>query len=165
MRTLTRIAVLGLTATLLFSAIWQAPGASGDTRDLVTGMRESGITRLELTSLGVAFDGREFGTVGSYEKLRGRAYGELDPNDARNRVITDLDHAPRNARGMVEYVTDVYILKPSDLRKGNHQLFMEVNNRGQKFFGSLNGSPLTNDPRTAADAGDAFILEQGFSLV
>src|SRR4051794_10813521 len=128
----------------------------------------AGITRIDITSSTEAFGGRTFGPygmIGTYQKLRGKAYGELDPNDPRNKVITDLQLAPRNARGMVEYSTDVYILEPSDPRKGNHQLFMEVNNRGSKLFYGLNGSPATNDPTTAADAGQAFLLNQGYTLV
>lgn len=35
------------------------------------------------------FDGMSFGTVGQYEKLRGRADGEVDPLDPRNKQITD----------------------------------------------------------------------------
>ncbi len=166
-RILRRSATLSVAAALLIS-VFSAPPAVADPDDTTSerpSAHRGGITRLELTSQGVAFEGRAFGTVGTYEKLRGRAFGELDPHDPRNAVITDLKRAPRNARGMVEYATDVYILKPTDLRRGNHQLFMEVNNRGQKFFGSLNGSPLMNDPTTAADAGDAFVLDQGFSLV
>src|SRR5215831_5049480 len=50
-----------------------------------------------------AFQGRTFGTAGAYEILRGRFYGEIDPKDPHNRIITDLQFAPRNARGMVEY--------------------------------------------------------------
>ena len=70
------------------------------------------------------FEGRVFGPdgkVGPYEKLRGRAFGEVDPDDPRNAVITDLKLAPRNARGRVEYSMDVFILKPIDLRKGQPQ--------------------------------------------
>jgi hypothetical protein len=57
--------------------------------------------------------GRIFGTVGAYEKLTGKAYGEVDPYLPQNALITDIQLAPRNARGMVEYSTDIYILKPT----------------------------------------------------
>ena len=43
-----------------------------------------------------AFGGLSFGSVGQYEKLRGTATGELDPNDPRNKVIADIQLAPRN---------------------------------------------------------------------
>ena len=59
---------------------------------------------------------------------------------------------------------DIYILKPIDLSKGNHKLFMEVNNRGSKLFGNFNRSGGGNNPTTAADAGDAFLMHQGYSL-
>src|SRR5690242_9113884 len=111
---------------------------------LVAGPAAAHITGIQITSTekptfkdanGVP---RSFGTVGTYEKLRGKAFGEVDPNDPRNALIVDLGLAPRNASGMVEYSMDIYILKPTDLSKGNHKLFMEVNNRGSKLFGSLN---------------------------
>ncbi len=125
----------------------------------------SGIVRIDIASTATAFEGRTFGTVGTYQKLRGKAYGELDPNDPRNAVIVDLALAPRNARGRVEYSMDIYLLKPTDLAKGNHKLFMEVNNRGTKLFGSLNQSAGGNDPTTAADAGQAFLMNQGYTMV
>jgi hypothetical protein len=111
------------------------------------------------------FEGREFGAVGAYEKLRGKAFGELDPADPRNAVIVDIELAPRNADGKVEYSMDIYILKPVDLNKGNHKVFMDVNNRGNKPFGNFNGSTGGNDPTTAAHAGNAFLMNQGYSLV
>ena len=58
------------------------------------------------------FGGTSFGEVGQYEKLVGRAFGELDPDSPLNASITDITLAPRNARGRVEYETDFYILKP-----------------------------------------------------
>src|SRR5439155_23632402 len=64
------------------------------------------------------FGGLSFGSVGQYEKLRGTAKGVLDPNDPRNRVITDI-LAARNADGMVEYSMDVFVLKPINLANGN----------------------------------------------
>ena len=110
------------------------------------------------------FEGRIFGSVGTYEKLRGIAYGQLDPNDRYNRLITDLKLAPRNSFGMVEYSMDFYILKPVDLSKGNHKLFFEVNNRGGKLLGPFAESSGGNNPTTAADAGQAFLMNKGYTL-
>ncbi|MBD2755863.1 alpha/beta hydrolase domain-containing protein [Spirosoma validum] len=124
------------------------------------------IVRIEITSRqSPTFEGKVFGQVGTYEKLRGKAYGELDPNSPQNSVITDLTLAPRNAKGMVEYVMDIYILKPLDLSKGNHKLFLEVNNRGGKLFGGFNKSSGGNDPTTAAHAGDGFLMNQGYTII
>ena len=50
---------------------------------------EARITRIEITSTqSPTFEGMTFGSVGAYEKLRGRAYGEVTPADARNALIT-----------------------------------------------------------------------------
>lgn len=134
---------------------------------LLGGAAEARITRIAIDpalSQSPTFEGRTFGSVGAYEKLRGVAYGELDPSDRRNRVITDIELARRNERGMVEYSTDFYILKPTNLAKGNRGLFMEVNNRGGKLFGGFNNSSGGNNPTTAADAGEAFLMNRGYAL-
>ena len=109
-----------------------------------------------------AFGGLSFGSVGQYEKLRGTATGELDPNDPRNSVITDIQLAPRNASGMVSYSMDVFILRPTDPSKGNQRMLFDFNNRGQMRLGRLNNGTVTSDPVTAADAGDGFVMRQGF---
>ena len=73
-----------------------------------------------------------FGDTGAYERVIGIARGELDPADPRNQLIVGIDRAPRNAAGMVEYETDLFILRPVDPAKGNHQLLFDVLNRGNK---------------------------------
>ncbi|MEO2198254.1 MAG: hypothetical protein ABGY72_19475, partial [bacterium] len=64
-------------------------------------------------------DGQVYGDVGAYERLVGRAFGELDPDDPRNALIQDLDLAPRNERGRVEYVVDFVMRKPVDLARSS----------------------------------------------
>ena len=144
-----------------------APLALAVSAALAASYAEARITRIEITSVeSPTFGGRIFGSAGQYEKLRGKAYGELDPADAHNAIITDIELAQRNAAGKVEYSMDVYILRPVDLSKGNAKVFMEVNNRGGKLSGPFNGNaPLTNNPTTAADAGDGFLMQQGYSLI
>src|ERR1043165_5867360 len=66
-----------------------------------------------------AFNGASFGPAGQYETLTGRAFGELDPNDPHNTIITDIKLAPRNANGKVEYVASFLIVKPTDLTKAS----------------------------------------------
>jgi len=92
------------------------------------------VTRITIDSVvSPAFGGASYGTVGQYETIAGRAYGELDPSDRRNRVITDLQLAPRNARGRVEYVATFYIVKPIDLSKSSHLMWHDVPNRGGRI--------------------------------
>jgi hypothetical protein len=80
-----------------------------------------------------AFDGRTFGSAGQYETLAGRAFGELDPNDPKNRLITDIQLAPRNANGKVEYVATFYLVKPVDMSKSSRLMWHDVPNRGGRI--------------------------------
>src|SRR5262245_43836576 len=106
---------------------------------LATASAEARITRMEITKTEPAFGGQSFGAVGPYERLTGKAYGEVDPSSPANALIQDIALAPRNARGMVEYVTDIDILRPADRAKSNGVLFFNVVNRGNK-----GGLPLFN---------------------
>ena len=132
---------------------------------------EAHITRIVIDpalSESPTFEGRVFGPdgrVGPYEKLRGKAYGEVDPDDPRNAVITDLKLAPRNARGKVEYSMDIFILKPIDLKRGNHKIFLDFNNRGEMRVAALNDTALSNNPTKAAHAGTGYIMNLGYSVV
>src|SRR5713101_10210845 len=58
--------------------------------------------------------GVAWGTSGPYERLVGTAHMEVDPRDPLNAVIVDLDNAPKNPRGMVEFGTKFMIVKPVD---------------------------------------------------
>ena len=87
---------------------------------------EAAIVNIEIIKVeSPTFDGRSFGSVGQYEKLHGRAYGEVDPEDPHNSIITDIDLAPRNSNGKVEYSMDIFILKPIDMNRSNHKLFLD----------------------------------------
>ena len=79
------------------------------------------VTKIQITSKqSPTFGGYAFEGVGPYERIVGKAFGELDPKDPKNAVIVDIQLAPKNAGGKVEYAFDFYILKPIDLSKGNH---------------------------------------------
>jgi Alpha/beta hydrolase domain len=83
--------------------------------------------------LSPAFDGARFGDAGQYETVAGRAFGELDPNDPHNAVITDIRLAPRNAAGKVEYMATFYLVKPIDMSASSHLLWHDVPNRGGRI--------------------------------
>ena len=131
---------------------------------------EARITRIEITKVEPAFEGKQFGPVGTYERVIGRAYGEVDPDLPANAIIQDISLAPKNARGAVEYVTDIDILRPADRSKGNGILFFNVVNRGNKG-GLFNADIPFGFPQNIADnnalkvVGDGFMMKQGYTLV
>jgi hypothetical protein len=118
-------------------------------------------------------EGRAFGKVGAYERLKGVARGALDPDHPQNSNIVDLKKAPRNAQGLVEYEIDLDMLRPVDPARANGVVLYEVTNRGNKLLGRLNGvvpaiptNPIElNDPVTAGHAGTGFLFERGLTLV
>ena len=69
---------------------------------------------LDVTQRSLILDGREFGNAGAYEKVVGTLRFAVDPGPPLPAQITDLDRAPRNAEGRVEFQGDFYLLKPAD---------------------------------------------------
>ncbi|MBC7709887.1 MAG: hypothetical protein H7203_07490 [Rhizobacter sp.] len=114
-----------------------------------------------------AFEGRSFGSVGPYVKITARATIAVDPADPRNAVIADIDKAPRNARGLVEAIADVVLLRPADPLRGNGTLLIDVPNRGTKLapqgFDDV-AQPAASEANKATDAGIGFTQTQGFSI-
>ena len=117
----------------------------------------TGITYTRSSPFGAA----TFGSAGAYEQLDGVVTGEINPHHPLNRIIQDIESAPRNARGNVEYGMTFSVLKPVDLARSNHTLVYDVVNRGNKLITSfLNVGITTTNP-----AGDGFLQKQGFILV
>ena len=114
----------------------------------------------------VAFaEGKAFGDIGAYEKIRGVAHFALDPTLAANARIVDLKYAPRDARGRVTFSSEFVLLRPTHGKPST--LLYDVNNRGGiAILGQVNGkSPTNNDPTSIADAGDGFLMRHGFTLL
>ena len=106
------------------------------------------VTRIDLQVVeSPTFNGENFGQVGQYELLRGVVYGEADPADPRHREIVNLENAPRNERGRVEYSTTIEIYRPTEMDRWNRALYHTVPNRGQ------------------SRAPEPALLERGFALV
>ncbi len=99
--------------------------------------------------------------AGDYLRLEGRIVGELSP---AAEAIPDLDKAPRNGRGMVEYSGRIVIVMPSDPAKGNGALLVDVPNRGRPIshalFNSPRDLPLLLGP--IVDQGTGFLEDQGY---
>jgi hypothetical protein len=122
---------------------------------------------LDIERIEALADGAPFGDAGAYERVIGRAKGEVDPRDPANKSIALIDKAPLNANGKVEYAADIFILRPKDPTRGNGRILYEVNNRGRKMlFGNIADGPQgVNDPKTMADVGNGFPLRQGYTIV
>src|SRR5688500_9731571 len=87
------------------------------------------VTGVTSASRTVVANGQPFGSVGSYEQLIGTIAFALDPADARNARVVDLDRAARAADGRVHFRADLFVLRPVDAGRGNGVLLFEVANR------------------------------------
>ena len=134
-----------------------AVASKGRTGDAVTG--------LEVHARATVLDGRAFGAAGAYEKIAGTIRFSADPDHPLHRGITDIDLAPRNAAGRVEFSGDFYVLKPVDARKGNGRLLLDVGNRGRKVaLGMFNSCARVPDPAAPGDFGNGFLMRHGYTV-
>lgn len=124
------------------------------------------VVRVEVQQRRLFADGRPFGATGPYEALRGRLFLEVDPTAPANSRIVDLQLAPKNKQGKVEFWSDFLLLKPVDPLRGNRRLLYDVNNRGNLLaLWTFNQGERTNDPISNEHAGDGFLMRQGYSLL
>lgn len=134
---------------------------------LISTSARADVTKVTIVNRAVVAAGQPFGQVGPYEKLSGTIEFALDPADKHNARVVDLEHATRGADGRVHFSADLYVLQPVDPRKGNGVLLFEIANRGRKgLLTRFNrGAAASQDPTSAADFGDGFLLKEGYTLV
>ena len=126
----------------------------------LAGLSPAALLRIELSQRSDILGGQSFGSAGPYERLIGKAYFAVDPSNPANRIICDIDKAPKNANGLVEFSADLYVLKPRDLSHGNGAALFEVSNRGGKgMLGMYNHAAGSLDPRSPEQFGDNFLLD------
>jgi hypothetical protein len=107
-------------------------------------------------------NGTAFGSAGPYEQIVGEARFAVDPQLDANGIITDVQLAPRNSRGLVEFSADVVVVRPRDPAHGNGTVLVEIPNRGNVggvygMFNLASGKP--------GDLGDELLMRQGYTLV
>ena len=117
-----RRSVLVKVAVVAALLTWAAPPVQARVKKIIID-----------TKVSPAFDGATFGEAGQYETLAGRIFGEIDPNDPHNTIITDIGLAGKNAKGRVEYIASFFLVKPIDMSKSSHLMWQDVPNRGGRL--------------------------------
>lgn len=120
------------------------------------------VLRVEVISRADVLNGKPFGNAGSYERITGRIYFSLPVANPHNRRIVDLTNAVNLKDGEVEFSADFIAVRPKDAHQGNGSMILEVPNRGHaRFLSLVDGGDLD----LAHDAGDAWLLRNGFTVV
>jgi hypothetical protein len=123
---------------------------------------EARVTHVETTSRRDVLGGKPFGDAGAYERITGRIYFSLPVANPHNLRIVDLGNAVNLKNGEVEFFSDLIAVRPKDARKGNGSLLLEIPNRGRgRILALVDGGDLD----LASDAGDAWLLRNGFTIV
>ena len=120
------------------------------------------VTRVEVASRSDVLGGKSFGAAGSYERITGRVYFSLPVANPHNARIVDLANAVNLRNGEVEFSADFVAFRPKDAHKGNGSMLLEVPNRGYARILSLVDG---GDQDLSHDAGDAWLLRNGFTVV
>jgi hypothetical protein len=124
------------------------------------------VVRIDVQSRSDLVNAQPFGAAGPYEKLSGKIFFAIDPALPANRIVTDIDKAPRNAAGKIEFSSDFFLIKPKQIERGNGAVLYEVSNRGGKgMLGFFNHAAGSLDPTSAAEMGDGFLMRQGFTML
>ncbi len=133
----------------------------------LAGSLNGAVRKVEIESRESLLGGKDFGSSGPYELLKGRVLFGFDPASPANSRIVDLQLAPRNSEGEVEAWANLVVLKPVDSGRGNGIALVEVSNRGGKF--SLNYFNRATHQELAADnpesLGDGLLMRQGFTVI
>jgi len=120
------------------------------------------VTRVEIATTTDVLNGKSFGDAGAYERITGRVYFSLSVSDPHNRRIVDLANAVNLKNGEVEFSSDFVAVRPKDPRKSTGAMLLEIPNRGRVSIISLVDG---GDWNLANDAGDAWLLRHGFTIV
>jgi hypothetical protein len=120
------------------------------------------VVRVEIASRADVLQGKQFGDAGAYERITGRIYFSLAVSNAHSLRIVDLGNAVNLKNGEVEFSSDFVAIRPKDAHKANGSMILEVPNRGRARILSLVDG---GDQDLANDAGDAWLLRNGFTVV
>jgi|KBSMisStaDraftv2_1062788.scaffolds.fasta_scaffold03104_6 hypothetical protein len=120
------------------------------------------VVRVDISSRTDVLNGKSFGDAGPYQRIVGRVYFSVSSANPHNRRIVDLDNAVNLKNGEVEFSSDFIAILPKDPSKGNGSLILEVPNRGHGRITSLVDG---GDWDLATDAGDGWLLHNGFTVV
>ncbi len=96
----------------------------------------------------------------------GRCISPVDPNNPHNKIIADVDKAPKNSQGKVEFSADLFILRPKDPTHGNGVALFDVVNRGRiGVLTAFNRGTGSSDPAKDTDFGDGLLMREGYHTI
>ena len=126
-----------------------------------------GVTGLSIERRILLGGGVSFGASGSYETLAGKVHYALDPEDAINAGIADIECATAGADGLVHFSAELVITRPTDPSRGNGVLLYTVVNRGHFDTRLLDPAPWAEVAASPCGSEERHgrLMKQGYTLV
>ncbi len=123
------------------------------------------VVKFEIDNREPYLNGQIYGDTGPYELINGTITFAVDPNHPANSSIVDLQLAPHDEHGRVQFTSDFCLIQPVDPAQGNRRALVELPNRGRKlvprhFNRATAPMPSTNEVL----AGDGFLFKHGYTL-
>ena len=128
----------------------------------VAALLNAKVIRVEVVSQNDVLGGKAFGATGAYQRITGRIYFSVPVANPHNQRVVDLANSVNLKKGEVEFSADFVAIRPKDAQKGNGSMILEIPNRG---YGRITGLVDGGDWNVANDAGDAWLLRNGFTIV
>ena len=100
-----------------------------------------------------------------YKQIDGTITFEVDPLHEANANITDLELAPTNEKGLVEFNSNFSLVTPENIKDGNGRLTVEIPNRGNKLTASHFHRVAVTTSDETDNPGDGFLCRHGFSFL
>ena len=130
------------------------------------------ITKIQITTKeSPTFGGYSWPVVGQYEKIVGKAFGEVDPADPKNAVIVDIALAPRNAqrqRRVLLRLLHPEADRPEERRSQGDVRAAEPRRQDLDPFGRVTRGPGGNDPARSSTRRcwpNSFLMPRGYTMV
>ena len=107
-------------------------------------------------------EGQEFGAIGAYERLVGRARFAVDPGAPAQQGITDIEKAPTDADGLVRFAGDFSLLKPVDPVSGPVRVEYIADRSGITTFPLSGHASTRSHPTVSLDPREASLTRRRY---
>ncbi|HLF78433.1 MAG TPA: alpha/beta hydrolase domain-containing protein [Dehalococcoidia bacterium] len=123
------------------------------------------VSRIEVKARGALAAGKSFGDAGAYEYLSGVIHFTADPEHPAHAVICDLELAPTNAQGLVEYRAEFHLLKPVSPPSNGRLLVDSINRGNMTALSMFNDAVRRTSGDPDVDTGNGFLMRQGYNVL
>jgi hypothetical protein len=123
------------------------------------------VTSIDVKERGALNGGKSFNGSGPYEYLTGVMSFTADPKHPDHTTICDLELAPTNADGLVEYSAEFHLLKPVPPPSGGRLLVDSINRGNMTAYSMFCDAARRSDGSPDIDTGNGYLMRQGYSVL